>query len=137
MKKHLPLIAILLVTLCSCQKLIDKQKEKVAMGIITDGLWYVEQYKVDSSNISSEFLNYTFQFKEDGTVTSTNGTISASGTWSPDIPAQSIISNFPTANDPVKKMNGTWKITDSYSNYVEAYMLTATGKNKLHLRKQE
>ena len=137
MKKCLPLIAILFFV-ASCQKFIDKQKEKIAMGIITEGQWYVEQFKVDDTvNITSDFLNYKFQFNDDGTVTGSNGTYSSSGTWKPDVPKQSIISDFPTANNPIKWLNGTWKLTDSYTDYVEAYMVTPTGKNKLYLRKAE
>jgi hypothetical protein len=137
MKKLIPFIAFLLVALSSCQKLIDKKKEEAAMNIITNGVWYVEQYFENTDNVTSGFLNYTFQFKADGTVSGTNGSDNASGTWKATITDQSITSDFPTAVDPIKKLNGVWKITDSYSNYVEAEMTVASGKNYLHLRKKE
>jgi hypothetical protein len=137
MKKFIPFTALLLLALSSCQKLIDKKKEEMAMNIITNGVWYVEQYVEGADTVTADFLDYTFQFKEDGTVSGTNGSDSAGGTWKATITDQSITSDFPTATDPIKKLNGKWKITDSYSNYVEAEMATATGKNYLHLRKKE
>jgi len=136
MKRLLPFATLLLLALTSCQKLIDKKKEQAAMDIITNGVWYVEQYFADTTNITSDFLNYTFQFKDNGTVNGTNGNISADGTWKASVPNRTITSDFPTANDPIKKLNGDWKITDSYVDYVEAEMSTASGKFYLHLRKK-
>ena len=105
------------------------------MEAITNGEWYVEQYFVDSTNITSDFLNYQFRFKEDRTVTGSRGTEVYEGTWAENISTISITSEFPTAPDPVKKLNGTWKIKDSSMDFVKAEMTTATGKNLLRLRK--
>lgn len=103
---------------------------------ITNGVWIVEQYFEGSNNISGEFLNYEFQFYENGTVTSTKSSESSSGTWSGDISNYSITSQFPAATNPLKKLNGVWHIKDSYWDYVEAEMTTSTGINVLHLRKK-
>lgn len=132
----LVLICVCLVTATSCQKFIDKQKEKIAMDIITNGEWYVEQYIQDSTNVTSDFLNYLFQFNEDRTVTGTLGAQVYSGTWEEHISDISISSQFPTAPDPVKKLNGKWKLKDSTKEYVRAEMTTATGTNYLRLRKK-
>lgn len=137
MKTLVPLVLICLwlTTATSCQKFIDKQKEKIAMDIITNGNWYVEQYMQDSANVTSDFLNYVFRFHEDRTVTGTLGTDVFSGTWEENISDISITSQFPTAPDPVKKLNGRWKLKDSSKEFVKAEMYTATGKNLLLLRK--
>jgi hypothetical protein len=137
MKTFLPLILVLLVTASSCQKFIDKKKEQMAMEIITSGDWYVEQYFVDSTNVTSDFLNYLFRFHEDRTVTGTRNTEVFNGTWQENISDISITSTFPTAPDPVKKLNGRWKIKDSSKEFVKAEMSTATGTNLLRLRKKE
>lgn len=105
------------------------------MDIITNGNWYVEQYIQDSANVTSDFLNYVFRFHEDRTVTGTLGTDVFSGTWEENISDISITSQFPTAPDPVKKLNGRWKLKDSSKEFVKAEMYTATGKNLLLLRK--
>jgi type II secretory pathway pseudopilin PulG len=139
MKTPVPVIlvlSLLIITLPSCQKFIDKQKEKMAMNIITNGQWYVEQYFEDANNVTSDFLNYEFQFKEDRTVTGTRGAESHAGTWTEDVATLSITSQFPTAPAPLTRLNGIWKFKDSTPEYVKAEMTTATGKNVLHLRKK-
>lgn len=138
MKTLVPLVltCLCLATVTSCQKLIDKQKEKIAMDIITNGDWYVEQYVQDSTNVTSDFLNYLFRFHEDRTVTGTLGTEVFNGTWEEHISELSISSEFPTAPDPVRKLNGKWRIKDSSKEFVKAEMYTATGKNLLLLRKK-
>jgi hypothetical protein len=137
MKKLIPFALVWLVMASSCQKLIDKKKEQIVLDIMTSGEWYVEQYFEGSANITSDFLNYLFRFKEDRTVTGTHDTEIYQGTWAEDVSNISITSDFPTAPDPVKKLNGTWKIKDSARDYVKAEMTTPTGKNILRLRKKE
>jgi hypothetical protein len=136
MKTLVPFVLLLLVTASSCQKLIDKKKEQIALDIITNGTWYVEQYFEDSTNITSDFLNYEFNFKEDRTLTGNRGTEVYTGSWQENISTISIISQFPTAPDPLKKLNGTWKIKDSTKDFVRAEMTTTNGKNLLRLRKK-
>ena len=106
------------------------------MKAITDGTWIVEQYFENGSNLSYEFLNYDFNFNSNGVVTGTIAGSSTSGTWSGSASTASITSNFPTSTAPLVKMNGIWKITDSYWDYVEAETTVANGKNVLRLRKK-
>lgn len=136
MKTLIPFVLVLLSITSSCQKWIDKKKEQMAMEIITNGEWYVEQYLEDSTNITSDFLHYEFRFNENRTVTGSRGTEVQAGTWQENISTISITAEFPTAPDPVKKLNGTWKIKDSAEDFVKAEMSTATGKNYLRLRKK-
>lgn len=106
------------------------------MSAITDGIWVVEQYLEGANNISSDFANYDFKFNNDGSVVGTKAGNATNGTWVGNASNYSITSNFPSAVDPLQKMNGVWKLTDSYWDYVEAEMTTASGKNILHLRKK-
>ncbi len=105
------------------------------MDIITNGQWYVEQYFEDTTNVTSDFLNYQFQFKEDRTVTGIRGAETHEGTWTEDVATLSINSQFPTAPAPLTRLNGTWKFKDSSPDFVKAEMTTASGKNVLRLRK--
>ena len=138
MKKLIPIFTVIFLVLTSpsCKKTIEKKQEDLVMQAIVDGIWIVEQYFEGSSNISNDFLNYDFKFNNDGSVTGTKSGTITTGTWAANTSTYSISSNFPTATDPLLKMNGIWKITDSYWDYVEAEMTTATGKNILHLRKK-
>jgi hypothetical protein len=137
MKKYLLLIFVATLFISgSCKRAIEKKKEDLIMKAITDGVWIVEQYFEGANNITSEFLNYDFRFYENWSVTGTKGTVTDTGTWSGNTSNYSITSQFPTANDPVKKLNGVWKIKDSYWDYVKAEMTTGSGINVLYLRKK-
>jgi hypothetical protein len=131
--------AMMLLWAPSCKKIIQQKEKNIIIDAMTNGHWYVEQYKQDSStDITTRFTGYEFQFYENGNVDGIKNTVlNSSGTWSSDINNYTITANFPaTANDTLKLLNYTWKITDSYLDYVEANTSTATGKNILHLRKK-
>ncbi len=130
------LVILLMITGISCKKAVEQKQEDILMKAITDGTWIVEQYFENGTNLSYEFLNYDFNFTSNGVVTGTISGNSTAGTWSGSSSTASITSNFPTSTAPLVKMNGVWKITDSYWDYVEAETTAATGKNVLRLRKK-
>jgi hypothetical protein len=120
----------------SCKKAIEKKAQDMVMDAMTNGEWIVEQYMEGSNNISSQFLNYYFKFNSNGTVTGTINSTSTNGTWAGNATDYTITSDFPSAGDPLKKLNGVWKIKDSYWDYVKAEMTTSSGTNVLMLRKK-
>jgi hypothetical protein len=105
---------------------------------MTQGRWYVELYKDTTSDVTAEFAGYEFQFYEDNNVEAIiNGTVKTNGSWSADVSTYSITANFPvSAGDTLRRLNYTWKLTDSYTDYVEAKTTTSSGDNILHLRKK-
>ncbi len=136
MKKLLPLMIILLfISNMSCKKAIENKEKQLLLAAITDGTWFVQQYVEGATDITGTFTNYNFKFYDNDKVIGVIFTDTTSGTWSGDIANSSITSQFPTASDPVKKLNGIWKLTTTYTNYVEAEMNTSNGKNILHLQK--
>jgi hypothetical protein len=108
----------------------------MAMDVITNGVWIVQQYIEGPNNISSQFLNYTFQFYANGTVTGNIDSSATSGTWAGNISDYTITSEFPSAGDPLKKLNGVWKIKDSGLDFVKAEMTTSAGLCRLSLVKK-
>jgi hypothetical protein len=137
MKRILPVLTLLILTSSlSCKKLIEKKQKAAIIEAMTTGVWLVEQYFENSVNITSDFLNYEFQFYENGTVKGMLGTEVANGTWVADVDKYTITSEFPAAGDPLVKLNFTWLIKDSYWDYVKAETTTPAGKNVLHLRKK-
>lgn len=119
----------------SCKKANQKQEENIIIDAVTAGRWYVELYTQDSTDITTNFSGYEFQFYKNGNVDGIAGTVTKTGTWSTDISNYTITAKFPAnAGDTLKLLNYTWKITDSYSNYVEAKTTTSSGDNILHLR---
>jgi hypothetical protein len=121
----------------SCKKAIQQAQKNIIIDAMTNGRWYVEQYKDSSTDVTGDFFGYEFQFYENGNVDGIKTPVTKSGTWSSDINNYTITANFPVAaGDTLRRLNYTWKITDSYLNYVEAKTTTANGDNILHLRKK-
>ena len=102
----------LLFTL-SCKKAIEKKAQNEIMDAITNGEWIVEQYIESGNNISIQFLNYSFKFNSNGTVTGTINSTSTNGTWAGNATDYTISAEFPSAGDPLKKLNVLWKMKDS------------------------
>lgn len=134
--KPLLLIGCLALFSSSCKKVLEKKVQDLVMDAITHGEWIVEQYFEGSNNLSSQFLDYRFKFNEDGSLTGTASSTSTEGTWHPDLSAYTITADFPTAVDPLKKLNGLWKIKDSGWDYVKAEMQTTDSTKLLILRKK-
>ena len=139
MKRAYPVfLMVFLVLLFSCRKYVQQQEKKAALAIITDGLWYVSGYMQNDSDITASFSGYLFKFDANNTVAATKVNVVTPGVWSVDIASQSITTNFPSAGDTLRKLNETWKITDSYTDSVSARATDTTNhtSNILQLRKQ-
>ena len=139
MKRAYPVfLMVFLVLLFSCRKYVQQQEKKAALAIITDGLWYVSGYMQNDSDITVSFSGYLFKFDANNTVAATKVNVVMPGIWSVDIASQSITTNFPAAGDTLRKLNATWKITDSYTDSVSARSTDTTNhtSNILQLRKQ-
>lgn len=137
MNRLIPFVLLLILTSSlSCKKFVENKQRDAILDAMTNGVWFVEQYFENSANITGEFLNYEFQFYENGNVKGTRGMDVANGTWIADVDKYTITADFPTGGDTLVKLNHTWKLTDSYLDYVEAETNTQAGKNILHLRKK-
>lgn len=119
----------------SCEKAIEEKKRDILITAMTEGQWKVGSYLEINNQIAGQFVDYRFQFREDGSVLGISGSSTLKGTWAGDIANRSITSNFPTESDPLKKLNGVWKIISTKMDYVEAEMSTNEGKMILHLEK--
>ena len=134
--KPLILVGCLALLTMSCKKAIEKKAQDMVMDAITHGEWVVEQYFEGSNNLSSQFLEYRFKFNEDKSLIGTTSSTSTEGTWNPNLSAYTITADFPSAGDPLKKLNGLWTIKDSGWDYVKADMQTTDGTKLLILRKK-
>jgi hypothetical protein len=132
------LLPVFLLSFFSCKKYIQQQEKNAALAVITNGLWYVTHYEQNDSDITAAFSGYLFKFDANDVVTATKSSVSSQGIWSVDIASQSITTNFPYAVEPLKLLNETWKITDSYTDSVAAQSTDTTNhtSNILQLKKQ-
>jgi hypothetical protein len=136
MKRFLPFIFIP-IFFFSCKKFVQQQEENAVISIMTSGVWYVYGYNQNDTSITSTFSGYSFQFKSDGTVLAIKDSATvATGTWVGDVGNKTINSNFAGATDPLDKLNGLWKITDSGSTYVIATATIGPDNEYLYLKKQ-
>jgi hypothetical protein len=120
----------------SCKKLVEKKKEDLVMQAITDGRWFVKEYKAASLYVTAEFDGYEFQFYSDGKVDGFLNTAVTNGTWTGDVNQMTITSNFGSAGQPLSRLDGTWKITDNSYTDVLAYNVNGVDTNFLELQKK-
>ncbi|RYY86366.1 MAG: hypothetical protein EOO15_14630 [Chitinophagaceae bacterium] len=125
------------MTLGSCKKYIEDKQEEAAVEIITNGRWKINSFTTGATNQTSLFSNYLFQFNTNATVDAyLSGTMQLSGGWTYDIPARTVTASFPTSSEPLSLINGTWRITDSGENYVDAERTVNGETRKMHMDKQ-
>ena len=140
MKKSPPIIVLLLLLFAipfSCKKYIEQQEQNAIVNLVTTGTWRITGYMDHQLvNLTNSFSGYAFQFNKDGTVYGTWNGIQTNGTWSANVNAKSITSDFPTAVYPYTLLNYTWTITDSYTDSVAARTpVDSSSYNILNLRK--
>ena len=137
MQKHLLIFLFALIPVTfSCNKIIEEKKKDIVVEAMTDGRWFVKEYKAAGLFVTAEFDGYEFQFYEDGKVQAILNTTITNGTWTGDINALTITSNFAGAQPPVSRMNGVWKITDNSWTQVKAYNVIGADTNFLELLKK-
>lgn len=121
----------------SCKKFIEEKQKNIILDAMTNGRWYVELYQDNTVDVTGDFFGYEFQFYEDGRVDGIKTNTTQGGTWAADISNYSITASFPaSASDTLKRLNYTWRITDSYLDFVKAKTTGSSGENILHLRKK-
>ena len=133
-----PLLIILgVVCLVGCKKTIERKAENAIMKAMTDGQWVITSFISDSSNITSDFSAYRFQYFDNYTVDAIkNGRVENTGNWDGDYYSMSIVASFPNATNPLVLLNGTWHVTDNSWTYVKATMTVGTELRSLRLDKQ-
>lgn len=138
MQKQLVLAALIFAPfLFSCKKTIQEKKEDIIMAAIVTGRWYVAEYKVNTTDVTPEFAGYEFQFNSNGNVDGIKSSSTTTGTWNADGNALTITAAFPvSAGQPLTRLNGVWKWTDSDFSYIKTYYISGSNTLYLTLRKK-
>lgn len=136
MKKIIWIAVVIFLAGSSCKKYIEEKKKDVLIEAITSGAWYVEKYTEGQIDFTQNFAGYDFLFNENGTVAARYSTTSIPGTWTGNITTYQITSNFPSAGEPINRLNGTWVLINSTMTFVEAEMGVGPDKKILHLRQK-
>ena len=118
------LLAFILLTFASCEKVKQQVQETVAEDLIvtvmTSGRWLVDVFTVAAVDVKPEFSGYEFQFLKDGSVEAIKSTTTVKGTWKSDKSAMTIQASFPPGNTSLQRLNYTWNITKTGTTFVEA-----------------
>jgi len=125
---------IFLFVLIGCVK---KKEENIVVNAMVNGQWKVTKFKKGSTDVTTDFSSYLFQFKTNFTVDAiNNGTIEKTGSWNADASAETITSTFSNAANPIVLLNGTWQITNNSWTWVEASQTVNGEVQNLRLDKQ-
>jgi hypothetical protein len=127
---------LMLCSVAACKKTVEKKAEDYIIEIMTDGRWYMYDYRADGLDYTFLFSGYEFQFHDNETVDAIKGLSVSTGSWKGDIINYTITANFPSATEPLSRLNNTWKITDSYINAVFAEATFGTELHKIQLMKK-
>jgi len=120
----------------SCKKYVQQQEQNYIVQLVTNGTWRITGYLDHQTfNLTDSFAGYAFQFNANNTLFGSRFGQQTYGTWSVDISAKSITTNFPSATYPITLLNHTWIITDSYTDSVAAKAVVDTSFNILNLHK--
>ncbi|MBX3252615.1 MAG: hypothetical protein KF862_00635 [Chitinophagaceae bacterium] len=114
------LVLFLALSFTGCKKIKEDIAMKFLLDAMTNGKWIVDVYKEADVDETAAFEGYEFQFTKDGKVYAITGTGQTEGTWKGDVDNLTIYSNFPSAGDPLKKLNDTFKIINNTTKLVEA-----------------
>jgi len=135
--KNFIIITLGFLFLTGCKKILEKKAEDAIVKAMTDGQWVITNFTTDSTDITSDFSTYKFQYFDNYTVNAIkSGTVENTGTWLGDVNTMNISANFPGASTPILLLNGTWHITDNSWTYVKATMTVNSEVRTLRLDKQ-
>lgn len=135
MKPKILITLFALISLCSCQKTIQKAQLDMLQQAVSEGSWYVFSYIDGGTDITASFSNYVFKFNTNNTVDATLNTTVTKGNWKGDISTVTIFCDFLTAPAPLSKLNGTWNLKDYYTDYVKAEQNSGGVVKQLYLKK--
>jgi len=124
LKRFLP--AVLLITLCmsfGCRKVKEELELRFLMDAMTNGRWVVNIYTREGADETSAFKGYEFQFTSDNKVYAIKSGTEIKGTWSANLTARTIESNFPVTTTPLVWLNDNFLVTNNTPKLVEAHPL--------------
>lgn len=134
MKKQALIALLILPLFFSCIKAFEENQKQKVIDAVTSGSWYVKSYLQDTTDKTGSFNGYRFFFQENGSVKAVKDSTEYLGTWVGDLENRTITSNFAGSPEPMNLLNGTWKIVDSYYDFIVARQQTISGTNVVDLR---
>ena len=117
-----------------CNK--EQMQRDAVVSAMTSGQWKVVRFISAGTDVTADFADIKFQFKENQTVDALrNNTVDKTGNWNADATARTITSSFVNGGYPLTMLNGTWKITNNSWTFVEANLTINSETRQLRLEK--
>jgi hypothetical protein len=136
MKITIPLLLIALST-TGCKKFVDNKKEDIIVSAMTSGQWIVTSFSQNSTDMTSSFSGYKFQYYSNRTVDAIkNNVVEKTGTWNGDASTLTITANFSNVTEPLSLLNGSWHIDNNSWTFVVASQNSTGDSRALRLDKQ-
>lgn len=123
-----------LLFLAGCNK--EQLQRDAVVSAMTSGQWKVVRFLSAGTDVTSDFADFKFQFKENQTVDAIrNNAVDKTGSWNADATNRTITSAFTNGGHPLILLNGTWKITNNSWTFVEATLTINSETRQLRLEK--
>ena len=136
MKKFLTL-SLFCICLSSCKKQVQQIQEDLVIMAMTSGQWKMTSFFNNGTDLTTDFSTYRFKYNSNYTVDAIrSGVLEQSGTWNGSGSTMTISANFPSASNPIVRINGNWNITRNGWNYVEASQSLNGDQKTLRLDKE-
>lgn len=130
------LFLLLGISLGSCKKTINDQKEKYVLSAMTTGRWFLDYYAVNGVDSTADFQAYVFQFYDDSRIDAITTATTQGGTWSGDPSTLTMTIRFQSQDRNLTRISYPWLFTDSHIGLVFAETTTAFGKIVIRLKKK-
>lgn len=128
---------VMATSFSSCEKAELLLQKIILNQLITSSTWVVESLNENGVEVNTQFVDYTFQFNKNGTVSAIHPSGTVVGDWKEDLVARSIYSSFSNGTATLQKLNNTWFVTDAAQDFILAKATTSTGTAYLKLVKRK
>ncbi len=142
MKRILLAPVFLVVMTAGCQNKtgtnITPGSNTSVSGTVTTGKWVVSYFYDNDKEETSDYNGYTFEFKNDNTLTATRNSGTITGTWNEvsDDGFQKMVIALNTTDDKLKELNDDWVIESRNDTQVKLKDDNPARNEQLHFSKQ-
>lgn len=108
-------------SMCSSNDDDNSPSTSTVTGNVTSGTWRVTLFKEDNTDQTSHFNGYNFTINSNGTLETTNGSVTKNGTWSTysDSGSTKFEIAFPDTDGPFEEITEDWRVLSSSAAKLE------------------
>lgn len=127
---------LLFITLSSCKKTIEQQKEDYLLSVLTDGTWYLQNYTENDGDNTYDFIQYDFKFYDDGKMEAISTNATVTGAWKGEPSKLTFTVTFPASEPTLSRLNHEWQWVKSNVGLIFAETITPVYKKTIRLKRR-